>query len=170
VSYFFKCPACGSDEDFTLFKEDTSQTRDLLLFFGGVLPWLLFRSSARRRVQCAKCGVVFQRPPLPLAPGSRFSIWIIGIVVFFPLAIILLCAFPEIMAGIPRSDFVSYLETQISQNPLAVIIGGLSWIVVLLLSCAIAYVAFNHTAHKELRAKYQTEPRPYTKGKSRESL
>jgi len=159
MKYYFKCPECGNDDEFSLPREESAGLGFLLLVFGGFISALLYADATRRRVQCARCGYIFRQPPLPRTPLSTMATWVIGIVFLFGVLTSLMIAFPEIVDLLPQSLTLDEIELLISVNPRAVLFGLFPMIAaILLLSVSVSW-ASNHTAHAELRKQFHTKPK-----------
>jgi hypothetical protein len=162
MKYYFSCPNCRSDDEFTLPEEESSGTGWLLFLLGGFIPALLYAGHFHRRVRCSKCGYIFQQPPLPRTSLSVLATWIIGIEFLFLVVTILAIAFPEMVSLIPDSQLLSGAEKIISDNPRAFLIGLLPMLLVILLTCTVASWASNCKAHKEMRNHFETRPKRYS--------
>ena len=55
-SYQLTCPRCDSQDGFQAVEIQESDTGCLMLFFGGLIPFLLFDSSRRHGLECENCG------------------------------------------------------------------------------------------------------------------
>jgi len=65
------CPRCGATGPFRRLEMDDQSTGCLILFLGGILPFLLYDSSKKDKVVCARCGYAFTLLP-PGAARRRF--------------------------------------------------------------------------------------------------
>src|SRR4051812_32237982 len=79
VKFYFRCPYCGSDEEFAKPPGDTSLGCAVSLL--GFFPALPLAHHFRRRVQCRKCGHIFPQPPLPRGSVAKFAGWIMAIII-----------------------------------------------------------------------------------------
>ena len=76
--YYFSCAKCGNNQAFYRVDEPSSEGLGcLILFFGGILPALLYSDSRKRRVQCGKCGLIFRSPRIPASPITATLGWIV---------------------------------------------------------------------------------------------
>lgn len=165
MKYYFKCPGCGSDDEFSRLEEESNSFGFLIFVIGGFLPALLYADSRRHRVQCLKCGYIFRRPPLPRTTLSKFATWIIWIIIFFSCCTFLMILFPEINSMIPESQTLKEIETFISTNPIAILFGLLPMVPVILIMCLIGSWFSNHAAHRKFRNEFKTTPKRYTETK-----
>jgi len=162
MRYYFKCPSCGSDAEFTVPREESSGLGFPLLVIYGFIAALLYADATSGRVQCSKCGYIFRQPSLPRTAVSALAVWIIGIILVFGFLAVLVMGFPEIMDLLPQSHILAAIEQLISENPRAVLLGSvctIAAVVLILVVSLIASWASNHRAHAELRKKFETEPK-----------
>src|SRR2546430_134463 len=75
------CPRCGSTSGFHSIEIGSDSTGCLMLMFGGFIPYLLYDSSRRDKIECESCRFVFR-------PIKRLTKWDF-IFVFLILAAIL---------------------------------------------------------------------------------
>lgn len=73
--YYFRCPRCGSNEEFVRPSEEPSNLGCAILLFGGLLPALLYNASSGDRIQCTACWHLFNRPSMPWSPFARAVGW-----------------------------------------------------------------------------------------------
>lgn len=159
MKYYFKCPNCGSDDEFTLPKEESSGLGCLLFLLGGFIPALLYADFTQHRVQCSGCGYIFRKPPLPRTPLSIVTGWIIGIIAIFGVLTSILFAFPDVKYVMPHSPTLMALERIISGNPYAIIFGILPMVAVILLLAIFVSIFSNYKARRALEERYETEPK-----------
>jgi hypothetical protein len=89
------CPRCRSSVGFHPIEiQEDSGTGCLMFVLGGFIPYLLYDSSRRGRVQCEGCGFVF-RPP------QRLTRWDFALV-FFIVAAILAAVVYVLFASVSR--------------------------------------------------------------------
>ncbi len=167
MKYYFKCPSCGSDDEFSLPKEESTGLGFLLFFFGGLIPLLLYADSTCHRVQCAECGYIFRQPPLPRTTRSRLATWIIGIILLFGILTLLMMGVPEVADLLPRFPALTKIEQLISDNPRAIIFGLLPMIAAILALSVLVSWTSNRAAHRELRKEFETKPKQYIENKQR---
>lgn len=168
MKYYFKCPSCGSDDEFTLPREEPSGLGLSLFLLGESVSALMYADSVRRRVQCAKCGYLFRQPALPRTAVATLAAWVIGIILLLGLSIICLIVVPEVMDLIPPSQALAVIEQFISEYPRVVLLGVLpliAAILAILVVCVIASWASSHRARVELRKKFETKPKRHAETK-----
>jgi len=163
MKYYFKCPNCKNDEQFTEPSEDSTGLGCLLLVFGGFIPALLYADATRHRVQCARCGYIFRQPPLPRTSVSILATWVIGIQLLFILLTFFLVLFPDLTALIPDLPLISAIETIIVNHPKAIAFGLAPIFPIVLVVALFASWSSNRRAHKLLKTKFETEPKPFKK-------
>jgi hypothetical protein len=115
VKYFFKCPKCGSDEEFIV-PEDGGWGSDLgclFLSFGGLIPAFLYSAAVRRRIQCTRCFYLFRQPPLPESSLARFAKWVI-VIAAVPIAVAwVLSKMPDTIAQLPGLPGIGEIEKEV---------------------------------------------------------
>ena len=159
MKYYFKCPNCGCDDEFSLPKEQSSGLGCLLFFLGGIIPALLYANSTQHRVQCSECGYIFRKPPFPRTPLSVFTGWIIGIIVVFGVFTSILFASPDVKYLFPYSPTLMALERIIASNPYAIIFGILPMIALIFILAIFVSIFSNYKAQRALNERYETEPK-----------
>jgi hypothetical protein len=158
MKYYFQCPACGRDDEFSVPQEESTGLTGLLFLLGDFLPALLYADARRHRVQCAHCGYIFRQPPLPRTSLSIMATWVIGIMVVFGVFALLVIVLPDLADLLPSSPTLQAIEQFISENPKAVLFGLVPMIAVIFLLSVCASWASNHAAHAKLRKQFRTEP------------
>jgi rubredoxin len=72
------CPKCGATHGFRAAEVEQGNIGCLMLMLGGLLPYLLYRSSNREMLVCTRCHYVFE----PSAPVNPIVAWIVlGLVI-----------------------------------------------------------------------------------------
>lgn len=159
MKYYFQCPRCQNDERFTEPEEDTSNLGCTLFFLGGLLPSLLFLRAMKRRVQCGKCGYIFQQPSIPRTAVSSLAIWI-NTIIFFCLLLIAIPIFsPFWMQAISNKSNPWEIEKLVIENPRAFIIGVGLIIGIITPICMISSVLSNHNERNRIGRQYETKPK-----------
>jgi hypothetical protein len=74
------CTKCGSTGRFRPADVEENNSGCLIFMFGGLLPYLLFRSSQRGKVICDRCHYVFTPPSQPLGREGALGMAIIFLV------------------------------------------------------------------------------------------
>jgi hypothetical protein len=75
------CRRCGSTSGFHPVEIGDNDTGCLMLMFGGLIPFLIYDSSRRDKIECESCGLIF-------CPVKRFTLWdFIGVVLFLAVVI-----------------------------------------------------------------------------------
>jgi hypothetical protein len=170
MKYYFKCPNCESDDQFTQPVEERSGLWASLLVFGGLLPTIFYAAEAsRRRVQCAQCGYIFKQPPFPKTSLSHLAIAVIGIVLVSALLTTLMILWPEIMSIAPQHPFLSSLEKAIANNPKSIVLGVFPMMLLLIVVALFASWISNVKANKKLRQKFATKPLRFSESKKETS-
>jgi hypothetical protein len=165
MKYYFECPACRNDEEFSLPREDSAGLTYMLWVWCGFIPALLFADATRHRVQCARCGYIFRQPCLPRTSLSIMAAWVIGIVLLFGTLTILMIGFPEVTDLLPQSLTLQEIELLISDHPRAILFGLFPMIAALLLLSVCVSWASNHRARAELRKRFITKPKPWAEAR-----
>jgi hypothetical protein len=166
MKYYFDCPNCHNDDEFTHPQEESSGMGGLLFFFGGLIPALLYADHTCRRVQCSRCGYIFRQSPLPRTSLSLLAVWITGIVLLFLVVTALAIAFPDIVSLIPDSPLLLMAEKVVASHPRAILLGLLPMLVLIVLTCAVASWTSNYRAHKEMRRQWETRPKAHAEKKT----
>jgi len=86
--------------------EESSGLGCALLFFGGLIPALLYSSSTSNRVQCGKCHYIFGRPGLPSSQMANSGC---AIVLCILLLIILPTLYASMFSEVDNSGTISTL-------------------------------------------------------------
>jgi hypothetical protein len=159
MKYYFKCPGCESDDEFTLLREESSGLGFWLFIIGGFLPALMYADATRHRIQCSKCSYIFRQPPLPRTSLSRLSTWIIWIIIVFGVCTFLMIAVPEIDSLLPQSQVLNQIEQFISNNPSVILFGLFPMIALILILCLLGSWFSNRAAHREFRKEFETKPK-----------
>ncbi len=165
MKYYFKCPNCKNNEQFTTPSESSSGLGCLLLFFGGIIPALLYADSTNRRIQCANCGHIFQQPPLPNSSVSKLAKWIVLILVLFIFGSFLILVEPEISSLLPRYQWLSGFEGIIRANPYETAFCITALVLVLAIITILSSMISNARFRASFRKEYLTQPIPYHKAK-----
>jgi rubredoxin len=65
------CPKCGATNGFRIADVEPGNKGGLVFLLGGLLPYLLYRSSNRNMLICTRCHYVFE----PQAPANPIVSW-----------------------------------------------------------------------------------------------
>lgn len=74
-SYYFRCPHCGSNDEFVRPSEEASNLGCPILLFWGLVSALLYNTHSGDRIQCTACWHLFNRPSMPWSPFARAVGW-----------------------------------------------------------------------------------------------
>lgn len=169
MKYYFKCPYCGSDEDFVRSGDGRSGLRGCLV---TALTWpvtaMLFGYGARGPVQCRECGYVFRQPPLPRTSVSRLAGAVVAVVLGFSTLTLVMLLIPESTSVVPDYSVLRGLEALVSRNPRAIVLGVGPMVLLLLVLALTASAWSNGKAHRAIRREYEIHPKPFTALRSRE--
>lgn len=159
MHYYFSCPSCGSNRDFSVPREETNSSAGLLLFFfGGFLPWLIYSSNQTGRIQCRNCGYIFRKPQLPSSPMSKFAFWIMCVLVLGLSATTFMVAVPDIYQGILDYTIVDVFVQFVTDHPAPVALGMLATFTTLFVLCTIVHIIANRRERERVAATYATDP------------
>lgn len=158
MKYYFKCPNCGSNEQFVKPSEQSSSLGCLILILGGFLPALLLTDYKWQRVQCLNCMHIFRQPPLPGTALSHFALWIAFLTAFATVIGLVAYVAPSSMAGLPAISVVTEIELALAAQPreMAYVIAGL--VSLILASCLVAAIWSKAKFRRELAEKFQLWP------------
>ncbi len=159
MKYYFHCPQCQNDEEFTVVEEDTSNLGCTLFFWGGLMASLLFSRAMRNRVQCVKCGYIFQQPPIPRTGVSSLAFGVNSIIFFGILltAIMMSPFWSQLLSG---GSTRWWIEQQVIENPRAFTVGTILTLGLVFLLCLIASKLSMIKQCKKFRQQYETSPQP----------
>lgn len=170
MKYYFKCPNCGSDDEFSVPREESSGLGLLFFLWGDFIPMLLYADAAYHRVQCAECGYIFRQPPLPRTTLSKLTTWIIGIIVLFSIFTMFIIGVPQVADLLPQFPALTEMELLISENPRAIIFGLFPMIAAIFaLSIFVSWIS-NRAAHRKLRKEFETKPKRYPESRHKTSI
>ncbi|MHA3773850.1 hypothetical protein ACXR0O_20135 [Verrucomicrobiota bacterium sgz303538] len=158
MRYYFRCPNCGNDERFVTPHEQASNLGCALLFFGGLLPALVFANYTRNRVQCLNCGYIFRRPPLPSSPLATFAGWIVAVTLIPCVIALLLFASPEIADSLPSFSGIAALEEAIALKPRLAAYLLVVLVTLILAACWAAALVSSAKFRKQLSGQYRLTP------------
>lgn len=157
MSYYFSCPSCGNNSAFNTVREQADSTGCLLLFFGGLLPYIFYSSSRVGRVQCSRCGYIFHKPGMPKSPISVFAFWVVAVMCVGLFFIVFLAETPASYENLLENAFINAIVSYVAEYPEAVAIGMLATFAMVTLLCIIVYFVANHKERNRIRARYETE-------------
>ena len=78
------CPRCHAKDDFKTVEIEKGDSGISILFWGGLLPYVIHTASQRNKVQCKHCDFIFS----PKTPRSKID-FIIGFVVLVAISIVI---------------------------------------------------------------------------------
>lgn len=155
MRFYFRCPKCGSDEEFAKLDEESLS---IGWPFVSVYSTLLFHEEQRRRVQCMKCSYIFAQPSLPSSPAAKLAGVVFVLTVIMVVVAVVLCVDPEIAGALPSIPPIAAIEEAIAAWPRIA-----AWLIVALLlliaiPCWIATAMGNAKLRKQLAAQYRLQP------------
>ncbi len=156
MKYYFNCPQCGQDEQFTSPVEE-SGLGCALLFFGGFIPALLYSDARFHRVQCEQCGYMFRQPTLPKTGVAKLAVAILLTQVLAAgIAVTMLCN-PDLARMVPQPVFLEDLRLMASPNANAYVVlamvTSVTIVVICLLASACSSMAYRLRLSKECELK-----------------
>jgi hypothetical protein len=119
---------------------------------------LAFANYKRRRIQCARCGYLFQQPPLPRSPLGNFARWIVVVALVLTGLAAVLYLSPELAALLPPVPALAPVEAAIAADPRIVLYLFLALVVAIALSCGIAACVGNARFRRKLATEYLLKP------------
>ncbi len=163
MKYYFKCPKCGSDEEFIVPESDSDGRGGglgcLLFLVGGFIPlFIYYYLSLGKRIQCTRCYFLFRQPPLPESPVAEFSKWVIVVAVVPVFAAWLLTSMPEVIANLPSLPGVEALEKEAVAQPRLIAYLLVAIILSVIVTCFLAQLISNSRLRNELSKKYILRP------------
>lgn len=116
MDYYFKCPNCDSNKDFTKVPVKDTPYSIALFFIGGIMLYLLHTSDMRNKIQCDNCQHQFHQPPLPGTSFVAFSKWIFNYIVICLSIVLFLMFFPGFINKIPENMLFSKAIEMVEEN------------------------------------------------------
>ncbi len=162
--YYFSCPKCGNDDAFCAPEKgegEIDSTGCAIFAFGGFLPWAIYRSSQRERIQCARCGFLFRQPPLPSSPVAGAVTWLWILIPIAALVGWLVHVFGLESAEFPGHGLLVGMQETIERNAFGTAVAVLFLCVVATFVTAFISVLSNITHRRDIREEYETEPPEY---------
>lgn len=158
MKYYFNCPKCRLNDAFYSVNEAGGGTGCLMLFFGGIIPFLLFQSDRRNRVQCGNCGYVFQLPRVPFTPTARVAVALILLILAVPIYLIAISNTPSHERELPGGEWIEPIEETVRENPRAAVyaVGGV--LIVTFVTLVILAIASNASYRKQLSVTHKLTP------------
>lgn len=160
MKFYFRCPKCGSDEEFVKPSEEKSDLGTNLLFIGGIMAASMYADHVRRRVQCGKCSYIFRQPPIPSATQAKFAGWILALTLIPVLVAVAFVSFEDLAALLPALPVIDTIEEAVTMQPrvaayliavVVVLVGVTAWV---------AAVWSNFRLRRKYAAEFQTKPLP----------
>ena len=159
MRYYYKCPQCGSDEDFVKPREESSGLGGPLLLTGGLFSALLFADYARGRVQCGKCLYIFRPPQPPASPIGNFAAWIVALTAIPVLLAVFAMAFSDSPDLLPSNPLIAPLEERVSAQPRIAAYALLTVPVLIVVPCLVVATIGNARFRRQLAKEYRLTPR-----------
>lgn len=153
VNYYFRCPKCGSDEEFIKPSEESSNLGCAIFFFGGLIPALLFAADQTHgRIQCVNCAHIFRQPRIPVSPIAAFAGWIVALLIV-PILIAVIAGSADLASFLPSVPIIASMEDAIKAEPrLAAYVLAFVLALIILVCWAAAFVS-NSRFRKQLSTR-----------------
>ena len=154
MKYFFKCPGCGNETDFVKPTEHGNGSGCIMLFFGGIFPFLLFSSLNGARIQCDQCKLLFAQPSLPSNKSAIYLGLLVGLIITVIFVSVFFFCIPGLARILPEIPAGHILEEAIHNEPRVAtyLIIVLSAFTVLPLWVAAALITNKY--HRNLKSKF----------------
>ena len=154
MKYYFKCPGCGNETDFVKPTEQGNGSGCLMLFFGGIFPFLLFSSLNGARIQCDQCKLLFAQPSLPSNKSAIYLGLLVGLIITVIFVSVFFFCIPGLARILPEIPAGHILEEAIHNEPRVAtyLIIVLSAFTVLPLWVAAALITNKY--HRNLKSKF----------------
>ena len=154
MKYYFKCPGSGNETDFVKPTEQGNAGGCLMLFFGGIFPFLLFSSLHGARIQCSQCKLLFAQPSLPSNKTAIYLGLLVGLIITVIFVSICFFCIPGLARILPEIPAGNILEEAIHNKPRVAtyLIIVLSTLTVLPLWVAAALITNKY--HRNLKSKF----------------
>lgn len=154
MKYFFKCPGCGNETDFVKPTEQGNGSGCIMLFFGGIFPFLLFSSLNGARIQCDQCKLLFAQPSLPSNKSAIYLGLLVGLTITVIFVSVFFFCIPGLARILPEIPAGHILEEAIHNEPRVAtyLIIVLSAFTVLPLWVAAALITNKY--HRNLKSKF----------------
>jgi len=154
MKYYFRCPSCGNDTDFVKPTEQDNNAGCLMLFFSGILPFLLLCSASSARIQCGRCKTLFAQPGLPSNKAARQIGLLVGIIICVLFASVFFFAIPSLARLLPVVPVFSVLEDAILNQPRVALYLLLVVSFLAVFPLWIAAAMITRKSHKKTKAHY----------------
>lgn len=169
--FYFKCPQCRSNDLFVKIRGSFADLGCALLFFGGLLPYIILRNRAGKKVQCANCLHIFSQPALPTSPLCSFASWTVTNLIICVVLAGIFSSIPELARILPSIPTVAYLEKVIADYPrVAAYLLCAMFLFNAVPSLVVAFIS-NDRYRRELVGRYRIDPvSPTQIAKERQSV
>ncbi len=158
MKFYFNCPKCRLNDSFYSVEESADGTGCLLLFFGGLIPFLLFRSDRGNRIQCGNCGYIFHQPGVPFTPTARVAVALILLILAVPIYLIAISNTPSHDRMLPGGEWIESIEETVREHPRAAVYAAGGVLIVTIVTLAILAIASNASYRKLLSVTYKLTP------------
>ena len=158
MKFYFQCPQCQQDETFHSVAERDGGLGCVLLFFGGLLPFLLFQSGRYRRVQCGKCRLIFSQPPIRYTATARVAVVLMCLIAAVPLYLFYIQNLPDYDLHLPANGWVLFFEQIVRDHPRAVVysVGGV--LAITFVALFFVAVGSNYAKRANLKKHFKLAP------------
>lgn len=157
MNYYFRCPNCGSNEEFIKPSEESSNAGCAIFLFGGLIPALLFANDRQGRIQCAKCAHIFRQPRIPVSALAAFAAWIVALL-SVPILVVVVVGFADHASSLPSVPIIASVEEFITAQPrLTAFALAFGFVLIVIVCWAVAFVS-NARFRKQLSTEYRLEP------------
>ncbi len=158
MKYYFRCPKCGSDEQFVKPSEESSDLGCALFLFGGFIPALLYANHRHGRIQCTSCAHIFRQPPIPSSPLATFAGWTLALTIIPSVIAVFFFSFPDLASLLPSIPVISTIEDAVTTQPRVAAYLLALLFVLIVFPCWVAACASNAKFRKQLSTEYHLKP------------
>jgi len=153
MKYYFKCPGCGNETQFVKPTEQSDGNGCLMLFLGGIIPFLLFSGINGSRIQCTQCKTLFSQPSLPSSKPAKYIGLLAGLVIILLFASVFYFCIPGLAETLPEIPAFGILEEAIHSKPRVATYLIVLMSVFTILPLWIATVFITNKHHRKLKTR-----------------
>lgn len=158
MKFYFNCPKCRLNDSFYSVEESADGTGCLLLFFGGLIPFLLFRSDRSNRIQCGNCGYIFHQPGVPYTPTARVAVVLVLLILAVPIYLIAISNTPSQDRKLPGGEWIESAEATVREHPRSVVYAAGGVLLITFVTLIVLAIASNMSYRKMLSVTYRLTP------------